>query len=262
MCKLKIFKEFDKKNFYLVGVDSARSLVGDFAVIEVYDYKNFEQIAEFSARLGSITKFIDIVKFVLKYIYFQVGTRFLAGIENNAIGGAVIDALVDDEEFDYIPYIYETVNPKTHSRQYGLVTTSKSKDSMVSLVYEYFTANPSNLHSSNLISQLSVIEKKANSTVAASRSNNDDLFMASAFCAYIKKMSFMDIEPLIDITQNAHQIKQEDLIATLMRASNTPNIKPIKSYYGDLDHTVFEANPDKDEEDEENLDYIDMPLLF
>ena len=266
MSKLKIFKEFDKKNFYLVGVDTARSLTGDFAVIEVYDYSSFEQIAEFSARLGSITKFIEIVKFVLKYIHSQVEDRFLAGIENNSIGMAVVEALVDDEDFDFIPYIYETVNSKTNSRQYGIVTTSKTKDQMVSLLYEAFNANPGNIHSANLISQLSVIEKKSNGTVSAASGHHDDLFMASAFCAYIKKMSFLDIEPLIDSAPEEYHAKRENTLIDLIKASNTPRPSQnqnIHSYYGDLgnyDRTIIDSNPTSDDED--GLDYIDIPLLF
>ena len=263
LSKLKIFKEFNKKNFYLIGIDSARSLVGDFAVIEVYDYINFEQVAEFSARLGSITKFIEIIKFVLRYIYDQVGDRFLAGIESNAIGGAVIDALADDEDFDFSPFIYETVNAKTNNRQYGIATTAKSKDMMVSLIFEAFNANPSNIHSANLISQLSVIERKANGTVSAASNQKDDLFMASSFCAYIKKLAFLDIEPLIDSAPEEYHIKRENTLIDLIKASNTPRpSQNIHSYYGDLgnyDRTIIDSNPTSDDEDE---DYLDVPLLF
>lgn len=262
---LKIFKEFDKKNFYLVGVDTAKSLTGDFATIEIFDYVNFEQVAEFSARLGSVTKFTNIVKFVLLFLHKQVGDRFLAGIENNSIGGSVVEALVNDEDFDFVPYLYETVNKKTYKREYGITTVSRSKDQMISLIYEALTENPHGIHSSELISQLSVIEKKSNGTVSAASGHHDDLFMASAFCAYIKKMQFLEIEPLIQSEPEKYKARQEDTVTKLMAASNNPAAQNIKSYYSDMSDfqvTSFGSNPTFDGDDDDQLDYSDLPLIF
>jgi hypothetical protein len=267
MTNLKLYKELDPNNFYLLGVDTAKSLVGDFATIEIFDYVSFEQIGEFYARLGSITKFTEIVKAVIKFVYSKVGTRLLAGIENNSIGAAVVESLLNDEDFDYAPFIYET-ETKTKTKngfvevksQYGIVTSTRTKDQMISLLYEVFNNNPSNIHSSDLISQLSVIEKKINGAISASSGHHDDLFMASCFCAYIRKNAAMDIEPLIDINPAQFQLKQDNLVTNLMSINNTPNVKQIKSYYGDVEHTIFHSN--KEEEDEDEIDYSDLPLIF
>jgi len=223
--KLKIFKSFNKKDFYLVGVDSARSLTGDLATIEVYQYSNFEQVAEFSARLGSIVNFADIVKETIKFIHTEVGDRLKVGIENNAIGGAVVDLLISDDNFDYIPFLYKTIN-KSNREDYG-ITTGRNKDEMITYLYDYITKNPTLLHSADLISQLSVIEKKSGGRIAAALGHHDDLFMASAFCAYLKKQCQLEISPLIDVDSKDYANQQYNEIQSLLGINTTDFKKTI-----------------------------------
>ncbi len=262
--KLKIFKEPNNQDFYLVGVDSARSLTGDFAVIEVYQYSNFEQIAEFQAKLGSIPHFADIVKAVTKYIHSKVGDRIKLGIESNNMGGAVIDLLIEDEEFDYIPYIYKT---RTKTREDYGITTGRNKDEMITYLYDYITKDPSIIHSSDLISQLSIIERKSGGKIAAASGHHDDLFMSSAFCAYLKKQCQLEISPLINTTSEAFESKQISSLQTFLGMSSTKNtIKgddlEIKSYFQDIEgfeYSIFGAG-EKDE-DEDKL-YDDLPFWY
>ncbi|MFW6243320.1 MAG: hypothetical protein ACOC2W_04085 [bacterium] len=63
---------------------------------------------------------------------------------------------------------------------------------MISVFYDYITSEPKLVNSSNLIDQLSVIEKKSNGSVASKHGHHDDLFMASCLCAYMKKRTSLD----------------------------------------------------------------------
>jgi len=241
--KLKIFNNaFDNKDFYLIGVDSARSLTGDFAVIEIYKYSNFEQVAEFSARLGSIVHFADIVKEVIKYIHSHVADRIKVGIEVNEIGGSVVDLLIQDDEFDYIPFLYKTKSKS--GEKYGIIT-GRNKDEMITYLYDYITHNPTLLHSSDLISQLSVIEKKSGGKISAASGHHDDLFMASAFCAYLKKQCQLEISPLINVDTLSYNEKYTSEIQSLLSINQSPS--PTKSIITDFSNIDTEDGEDFDE---------------
>lgn len=256
--KLKVFKEFNKKDFYIIGVDSARSLTGDFAVLEVYQYSNFEQVAEFSARLGSIDKFADIVMEITKFIHSKVGERIKLGIENNSIGGAVVDLLIKNEDFDFIPYIYKT---RTKTNEVYGITTGRNKDEMITYLYDYITKDPKVIHSADLISQLSVIERKTGGKIAAASGHHDDLFMASAFCAYIKKQCMIEIGPLIDVADEEFDVKQFSTLQSFLGMNSVANsTKSVKSYFQDVEGFEYTSFGGVDREEPEVFD--DLPFWY
>jgi len=185
-------------------------------VIEVFQYSNFEQIAEFSARIGSLTKYAQVVKDVINYIFSKVEKRFYVGIENNSMGVAIVESLENDNSFDYIQYLYRE-DPK---KPYGIATTSKSKDKMISIFYDYITSEPTLLHSGDLITQLSIIEKKSNGSISAQFGQHDDLFMASCFCALVKKDMMLDIEPFINKNSKKINEQQDKIIQSLINLNS------------------------------------------
>jgi Terminase large subunit, T4likevirus-type, N-terminal len=271
--KLKVFKSFDKSDFYLVGIDTARSLTGDFCVIEIYSYRNFEQVAEFAARLGSLTKFSEIVKDLIKILHTQIKERFIVGIENNSIGSAIIEALTEnidtEDTFDYTQYLYKSITLKKGQvvkEDYGINTNAKTKDQMVSMFYDYVTHDPNLLHSSELIAQLGTIVKKPNGTVAAQSNCHDDLFMASSFCAFIKKQKVLEIEPLIDPIVATTREKKVTELSSFLGLSSAPFREPapinVKPYFSDVEgfeYNLMQANSVSANSDE-NFDDLDLPM--
>jgi len=200
--KLNVFRSFDPLDYVIVGIDTAKSLTGDYTAIEIYGYRDFDQIAEYHGRLGSLTKFLDIVKATVDYLIPIMKDRIILAIENNSIGASIIEGLEEDKNPIYSRLIY-TPEPKKGS---GINTNAKSKPIMVSEMYDKIIKNSGIINSSSLINQLSVIEKRANGTVAAQRGAHDDLFMASSFCAYVKKISALEFESKIGKTNK--QIKE------------------------------------------------------
>jgi hypothetical protein len=202
--KLKVYRKLEKYDYAIIGIDTAKSLTGDYTAIEIYSYKDFEQIAEYSGKLGSLTKFLEIVKFVIDYVMEFMGERVLIAIENNSIGASIIEGLENDTSKKYAELIY-TPEPKKGT---GINTNLKSKPVMVSEFYDQVVNNPDILASSDLINQLSVIEKRANGVVCAQSGSNDDLFMASSFCAYVKKISSLEYDHRIGVSNK--KIKESD----------------------------------------------------
>lgn len=254
--QLKIYEELNSSDYYIVGVDTAKSLTGDFCAIEIFSYKKFIQVGEYFGRVGSLTKYSEIVEEVINFVSRKSNNRFVLAIENNSIGTAVVEHL---ENKNYGSFIYSDKHDKFIS---GISTSSKSKDTMISLFYDYINHNPSNIKSSDLINQLSIIEKKPNGSISSKSGHNDDLFMASCFCAYVKKMTILEIEPLLNYSQEEISKEEEYLISNMSYSNfdkddsilKTPVFKDFET----MQHIcISEEEDDKLYEDSDDLlDYI------
>jgi hypothetical protein len=204
--KLKMYIDtFDPYDFYLIGIDTAKSITGDYCAVELWSYKSFKQIGEFFSKVGSISKFCEICEEIVEYIFNQVGNRILLCIENNSIGAAVVEHF---EQTKYSDLIYTS----DKSKQPGINTNRSNKEIMISCFYEFVIESPSNICSSELISQLNVIEKKANSSIACKSGYHDDLFMASVLCSFVRKQTFLEITPLLDINSKIIDSQIDNLI--------------------------------------------------
>lgn len=79
--------QLDPNDYYLIGVDTARSLGGAYNSIEVFSFAKFNQIAEFNFRLGSFSKYGLIIDFIFRWLSSKIGnTNIILAIENNTIG--------------------------------------------------------------------------------------------------------------------------------------------------------------------------------
>ena len=187
----KLYDQVLNDRFYIIGVDTAKSLTGDYCAIEAHEYESFNQVGEFFNKLGSLTKFAEIVKYVIKYYVEKSGGKVIVGIENNSIGASIIESLENDLQYNYMDYVY--CDSEKDAFKFGINTNVSTKNKMVSALYEYLNDNPERIKSSDLIDQLSVIEKRSNGSVGAKTGYHDDLFMASCFCAYIKNKTKFDM---------------------------------------------------------------------
>lgn len=200
---------FNANDYLLIGVDTAKSLVGDYSAIEVFSYSNFTQIGEFFGKLGSLTKYSEVLKELIKQLSVIMNGKLILCIENNSIGSAIIENLENDTDFDYIQYVYSPIHMNRSNKagqivitpkigaELGINTNVKSKSIMVSALYDYLTADPTSIKSSDFIAQLNVIERKANGSISCQYGKHDDLFMAAALCAYVRRVSTLEYEPLI-----------------------------------------------------------------
>lgn len=181
---LKVFKDLDPDNYYIIGIDTAKSVTGDKCAIEIFDFRNFEQIAEFSGRFGSVSIYIELIEKLIEWMKSKIGLKFYLAIENNSIGNQVVEYF----EEEYSDRIFSP-----DERYVGINTNQKTKKLMISLIYDKIVSDPSIIKSSDLIEQLNIIERKPNGSIAAKSGHYDDLFMAAAFCAYCYEMAYEDI---------------------------------------------------------------------
>lgn len=222
--KLDLFtnpKKLDRNDFYLIGVDTASSIKGCFNAIEIFSFKHFEQIAEMNVRLGSLTKYGETVHSVFQFLYTFIGQRIILCIENNSIGKATIEHLLYHvPDFDYTPYIYREKDKEGRLKdEFGVSTNTQTKELMVSLLYDNIKESPELIKSQNFISQLSSIQRTNRGTIKSG--GYSDMFMAGAFCAYVRKMKHLEILPMLDYSNRQIQQNFFDTIKTAAQMMNT-----------------------------------------
>ena len=165
----------------MIGVDTAKSLIGDFCAIEIFEYDSFKQIGELCGRFGSLKKFSDIISDLIEHMKTNHGDNFIVGIENNTFGAAILENIEEHEH-----YLFND-DSQRDPYKYGINTNSKTKDQMITIFYDYINQSPELINSSMLIDQLSIIERKSNGSISARSGYHDDLFMSSCLCAYMRK---------------------------------------------------------------------------
>lgn len=214
---MKVFKDYlDPNDYYLIGIDTASSTKGAFDSIEIFTFKNFEQVAEINIKLGSLTKYGELVDDVFQWLYRIVGTRIILCIENNSIGKAIVEHLLyhPENNFNYLSFMYKELT----SKEYGINTNSKTKELMIACLYQEIKDNPNIIKSSTLISQLATIER-SNSGTVSSRSYSD-LFMAACFCAYVRKQRNLEIMPLLTYSNEDLNKQFQEEIAYVAKYSD------------------------------------------
>lgn len=237
--------EFDVTDYLLIGVDTAKSLVGDYNAIEVFSYLNFIQIAEYFGRLGSLTKYSELVGMIAKYFIKITNGHVILCIEENSIGTAIIENLVNDSTFDYSSYIYSPDSKK----RIGIYTSAQSRGIMVSALYDYLTSDSSRVKSSDLKSQLNIIERKTGGRIAAQSGKHDDLFMACALCAYVRRISELEFLPLIDVTLKDQNMQSIEQYKDTVKLLSSPNLLESETEVIIKDNTIEYVVPTQNPKD-------------
>lgn len=186
----------------------------------------------------------------MEYVCGETNNRVLVAIENNSIGSAIIENLenASSNTFNYTKYLY-IEDSQRDQYKYGINTNMKTKDQMISILYDYINSEPKLIKSSELINQLSIIEKRSNGGVSAKHGHHDDLFMASCLCAYAKKKTILDptYSTLDKLTLSKSRKEEEMLLNSIL-----VNSAPRKLH--DLDVFASERELLKSAEDFNDLD--------
>ena len=157
--RLKLYKEIDPNDYYLIGVDTASSIDNCYSAIEVYSFKDFEQVGELAIRLGSLSQYSDIVMAAAKYFADKTGGRILLCIENNSIGKAIVEDVAESNLVYYMYHDKEKIDQHGIVTEWGINTNARSKPIMVAECYAHINQTPQFFHSQELIDQLNSLER-------------------------------------------------------------------------------------------------------
>jgi len=243
--KVKFWEDLNENDYYVIGIDTAKSVTGDYSAIEVFN-SNFEQVAELKYRFGKVKRFAESIKNLLLFFIKNNVKNFKLFIENNSYGNQIVEELEYYSEYNFLSHMHYTVK-KNGDIEYGITTTSKTKDLMVNALYELIVENPKRIKSQDLISELQLIEIK-NGKIGAPKGYHDDLFMAAALSAYGYRELIRQGEITLDMQFKA---KQKEKIEKAL--DNIVVYNPLKE---DLNSIQKENNFDYNDKDK------DFPLIF
>lgn len=224
--QLVVFEDqLDPTDYYIVGVDTAESLNGAFCTIEVFGFREFNQVAELEHRYGSYTAFGQDIDHVFRVLRDMIGNdNIILAVENNTIGHAPIEHLlyhVDD--IDYRTYLYKDDLKHNKDDKYGVSTTGMTKPLMVGCLTQFINENPDCIKSQRLIDQFGNIERTNSGTIRAN--GYSDLFMASCFCALVRQKKALEIMPIISVGgSQKFQDKQFNAFKDIISMGSKDNI--------------------------------------
>lgn len=162
---------------YVLGVDPAGGIGGDFAVIQVFNAHTGEQAAEYASNYVKPNQ--------LGLTAMEIGNHYNKGlivIESNNHGHAVIDAI---RHKYYNLYRRETMDKQTREKTYtiGYATTGATKPLMVDVLEEAVRDETIMIHSEDLIKEMKVFvqtDEPGKQGYGAEGSAHDDRVMATA----------------------------------------------------------------------------------
>jgi hypothetical protein len=139
---------------------------------------------------------------------------------------------------------------------------------MVSLLYDHIKDRPESLHSQNFIGQLSGIIRTARGTIKST--GFSDMFMSAAFCAYVRKLTTLDILPQLNYS-NAQL--QQGFYNTIKTAAEMMNTKMLLNNNLNFDNTLIRSSKEDDQfsiqmndknknKEEENDWRVYMPIFM
>ena len=206
------------KDYYIIGVDTAESLEGAFNAIQIFRFSDFTQIAELQVKLASYTHWGQIIHEVFQWLYKQVGERIILTIENNSIGRAPIEYLLNHVNFPYNSFLFKENKNDPLDDKYGIRTTGLSKPLLLGTLIEMVSEYPPNIKSKNLIGQFGSLHRTSSGTIKSS--TYSDLAMAASFCAFTRKYRALEILPKINISDtewNKKEVKKYKNIINIMK---------------------------------------------
>ena len=203
---LRIWERPDPNKYYMIGVDTASQSGSDFQAIEVFDFVTFTQVAEYRSkmRVDSFAKAADMIS--------KIYSRNITVIENNSYGNQVVEYLTRwGSNFN----VYQQkINPRdTDAKQkyrYGLSNNAQTRPLIIDALYTYVKENTGLVKSQYLALELIGLEKGPNGRVEAGSGMNDDLSLATAFCAYVRMY-----DPPLSVALAATQNAVDDIVEIL-----------------------------------------------
>ena len=221
-----IYEDPQEGHYYCITVDTARGIGGDYSAFVVFD------ITEMPYKVVAKYRNNKIAPMLYPNVIAKVGQDYnnaFVLIENNDIGGQVVEILHEEIEYDNI---FSTVTEK--SRQYvspgfgkstrlGVNTSKQVKRQGCFNFKSLMEEKKLLVFDADIISEISTFVEKGN-TYQADEGYNDDCVMCMVLFGWLSTMPFF--KELVDVNTREGLYKQEmqsitqNLTPFVMRKSN------------------------------------------
>lgn len=240
---LWIWKEPMDGHEYIIGVDSSEGVGkdGDNSSFQIIDAISLEQAAEFYSNLVPPHIFAQILNQI--GIYYNTATIV---VENNAIGGAVINSLINDIGYESIYYEHK----KGISSKPGIKVGSSNRPLLLESMQHRIINGTVKINSVRLVGELKTfVFNSQKKRAEAIKGKHDDAIMALCMALFIRDENIRGIpiggetEDVIQILKNnSHdEIKREILEGGIDNWFNDNN-SPLEINYEQQEFEIKRPN--------------------
>ena len=192
-----IYETLNKNIPYIVGVDVATGKLNDNSAITVLNPYTLKVVAEYKNNVIAPPDLAVVVaKFVKKYI-----PRSIIAVESNHNGESVLHLLKKsvvgmnvyfDSNKYFIPETNDRLDQKGFEIQeamrrkyYGVYTSTKTRDMMMSILFEHVLHHKAEFVGVYLIDDLNNLVRAASGKIAAAPGKHDDNIMSYLIALYV-----------------------------------------------------------------------------
>ncbi len=198
---LEIYEKPIQGQMYIMGVDSAKGIGGDYSVINVLKIENEHKIKQVAVYRNN---YIDPHKFAQCCIsvseYFN---KCYMMVENNDVGGQVADTIWYEYEYDKIL--------NCDKKGIGIRATRKSKLAANMLLKRYIESNWLELKQERTIYELSTYEEIKPDVFQAPRTEHDDCITSLLWGLYFLSTEFFDSQDVgVKVIDDEYRIEGTD----------------------------------------------------
>jgi hypothetical protein len=167
-----------------LSVDVGEGIGQDFSVIQAFDLKTFEQVAEYRNNTQTLTEFAKTLVKVLKWFKNEGARELVFSIEANSIGQGVISLILNSSDpiFNFAEFLHEP-----GAKRHGILTSTKTKMKGCTKFKDLVESGKLKIHSKNLISELRFFVK-AGASFKAETGKTDDLAMGCVLFALMLEL--------------------------------------------------------------------------
>lgn len=232
---LWIWKEPMNGHEYIIGVDSSEGVgkEGDNSCFQIIDAISLEQVAEFYSNLVPPHIFAQIINQI--GIYYNTAT---AVVENNAIGGAVLNSLVNDLGYEGIYYEHK----KGISSKPGIKVGPSNRSVLLESLQHRLTNATAKINSTRLVNELKTfIFSPQKKRAEAVKGKHDDAIMALSMAFFIRDESIRGL-PVGSETESMMQILKSNSFEEIKKEITEGGIEGWFEKEEDEDSIDFSIN--------------------
>lgn len=200
---VRFYQDINPWKKYLVAIDTAMGVSGDFAAIQIFGFPGFIQVAEWKSDKLNQNEQIEKIKYIIDWLYAQIKIKgnnhpeIYWSLENNGSAEGFICSLrlLDGETPKGYIKNAKLITERGNKR-IGFTTTSKTKSMACSQLKILFENNKFNIYSKEYLLELSNFSAKNATTYSATGENHDDLITSSLIIImmYIQCKNSLDLD--------------------------------------------------------------------
>jgi hypothetical protein len=167
---IKFYEQIKPGATYLIGVDPATGTGEDFSVIQVFNFPELDQVAEYRSNSMSSPQMYKMLKNIILFLE-QRQCNIYFSVENNGVGEGIISLYEADEN---PPELSEFVSEEGAKRR-GFTTTRKTKMRACLSMKEMIEKGTLGVNSKVLLQELKTFTRKGRSYSAQNGSTDDSI---------------------------------------------------------------------------------------